>query len=299
MFLRKMKPATMLLIVVATESSVGTLGGRVLAQPQQAVAPSAGTVQTKPTSASLQNSKQPRLDLYGDPLPEGAIARLGTVRLYHRGPARLHPNSPVSCLVYSPDGKTVFAGGMTETIRGWDVDSGKEVRQFVIPQEEMPAGHWLAATSLALSSDGKTLAAATFHGPRDAGGGFPPGQQGLIYLWDVASNRVLQRCQGEKWGSLAFSSNGKVLATCGGNPGQVRLWEVATGKELRRLSVAGPGIYSIAFSPTSDALAVVSRDSTIFVMDAATGKVLHQLKGHVNVIVGVAFSRDGKTLASI
>jgi WD40 repeat protein len=277
MFFRTTKSATVLLLIFGAETGLGT----------------------PPTSAELPSSNPPRRDLYGDPLPEGAIARLGTVRLYHRGPARLPFRSPVSGLLYSPDGKTVFAGGVTETIRGWDVDSGKEVRQFVVPQEEMPAGHWLVATSLVLSSDGKTLAAATFHGPRDAGGGSPPDQQGLIYLWDFVSGKLLRRCQGEPGSSLAFSRDGKVLASCGGNPGQVRLWDIATGKELRRLSVAGPGVYSIAFSPTGDALAVVSRDSTIFMLDAATGDVLHRLKGHVNVVMGVAFSRDGKTLASI
>jgi WD40 repeat protein len=303
MFLRKMKTATMLLIVVATESSVGTLGGRVLAQPQQAVAPSAGTVQTKPTSAQFQKSTQPRLDLYGDPLPAGAIARLGTVRLYHPGPARLW-KSPVSGLVYSPDGKTVFGGGMTETIRGWNVDSGKEVRQFVIPHEEMPGEHWFVATPFALSPDGKTLAAPTFHRPMAPGTvgfhpvGFPPDQQGPICLWDVASGRLLHRCQGQPVGSLAFSHDGKVLASGGGNPGEVRYWEVATGKELRRLELEGPGVYVGGILPGSDALAVVGRDSTIFILDAA-GKVRHQLKGHVTGNICVAFSRDGKTLASI
>jgi WD40 repeat protein len=297
-----MKTATVLLLIVASQTGVGILGCRVLAQRQQATEPPARIAGTRLTNAELQKRKEPRLDLYGDPLPEGAIARLGTVRLYHRGPVRLPFNSPVRSLLYSPDGKTVFSGGWTETIRCWDVDSGKEVRQFVIPQEKMPAGEWLAATSFTLSPDGKTLATGTLHGPMDPGtGGFPPSQQGLFFLWEVASGKLLYRGQGDG-GSLAFSHNGKVLASAGGSgeqPRQVRLWEVSTGKELRRLPAEGPGNDAAAFSPISDTLAVVSRNSTIFIMDAAAGNVLHKLLGHVNVVTSIVFSRDGKTLASI
>lgn len=252
MFLRKMKTATVLLIIFAT-------------------------------GAEFQKRKQPRLDLHGDPLPEGAIARLGTVRLYH--------GSELRCLLYSPDGKTVISGGGTETIRFWDVKSGKEVRQFVVPQRKMPDGQRIAVTSLALSSDGKTLAAGT--------------TDGAIYLWDVASGKLLHACPGDRGNqvnSLAFSRDDKVLASCGGlaeRSSQVRLWEVSTGKELRRLPAGVHGLYKAAFSPISDTLAAVSGDATIFIMDAAAGKVLHKLQGHCNVIIDVAFSRDGKTLASI
>ena len=245
-------------------------------------------------------AKQPRVDLYGDPLPQGAIARLGTVRLFHRGPTRLPFKNPVGCLLYTPDGKTVISGGMTETIRCWDVASGKEFRQFVIPQKNLPAGEWLVVTLLALSSDGKSLAAKTLHGLAVPGAyGFPLDRQGIFFLWDFASGKLLRQGQADEWGSLAFFRNDNVLAS-GGGKRQVRFWDVSTGAELRPvLPLPGPDIYEVAFSPVSDTLAVVSRDSTIFIVDAATGKVLHTLKGHVNVITSIAFSRDGKTLASI
>lgn len=192
-------------------------------------------------------AKQARVDLFGDPLPQGAIARFGTVRLFHRGPARLSFRSPVSTLLYSGDGKTVFSAGLTETIRCWDVESGKEVRQFVVPQDWMPAGHWLAAGTLALSPDGKTLAATTVHAPL-VNGGFPEDHQGLFFLWDVASGKFLRQVQGDQGGSLAFSRDGQVLASTRGqndNPTRVRLWDVSTGTERRPLSVDCPGTYYI------------------------------------------------------
>jgi len=288
MLLSKMKTATVLLLILATGTGVGTLGHRVLAQCQHAAEPPAELTETKPPNAESPKSKQPRLDLHGNPLPEGAIARLGTVRMHHGGPVR--------SLLYSPDGKTVISGsdlypssGSTETIRFWDVDSGKEVRQFVIPKRKTPGGQQNAVTSLALSSDGKTLAAGT--------------TDGSIYLWDVVSGNFLHQCQGVQGTSVAFSRNDQVLASCGafeGIPSEVRLWEVSTGKELRRLPVELPSLSAVAFSPISDTFAVNGDSKIVIIMDAATGKVLHKLEGHVNTIMwrGVAFSRDGKTLVS-
>src|SRR5262249_51409602 len=72
-----------------------------------------------------------RADRYGDPLPEHALARLGTVRFRH--------NSGVNTIAVSPDGKTLFGGGGL-SVRAWDGATGKERRRFDfrgIPEEEV------------------------------------------------------------------------------------------------------------------------------------------------------------------
>src|ERR1700722_3516832 len=69
---------------------------------------------------------QPKcFDLYGDPLPEGAISRLGTVKEIY--PSSSGHNGAVSTLGWSPDGKTVASAG-DNTIRLWEAETGKEVR---------------------------------------------------------------------------------------------------------------------------------------------------------------------------
>src|SRR4051812_29064709 len=60
-----------------------------------------------------------RTDMYGDPLPPGAVARLGTVRLRHRG----------ADVTFAPDGKCLISYGWDGEVRVWDAASGKLVRR--------------------------------------------------------------------------------------------------------------------------------------------------------------------------
>src|SRR5262245_44247975 len=63
------------------------------------------------------DEKPARTDVHGDPLPRGAIARLGTSRLQHAG--RVH------AIAYSPDGKWLASAGADKAIRFWDAENGK------------------------------------------------------------------------------------------------------------------------------------------------------------------------------
>jgi WD40 repeat protein len=84
----------------------------------------------------------------------------------------------------------------------------------------------------------------------------------------------------------------------------VRLWDVATGRELQQLTGHTDDVNSVAFSPNGKILAsgngdiLGGWDTTVRLWDVATGRELKKLTGHTDSVNSVAFSPNGKILAS-
>jgi RNA polymerase sigma factor (sigma-70 family) len=232
--------------------------------PQTPAAPSplkAAVAPKKPEAPRI------RTDRHGDPLPDGAIARLGTVRWRH--------GFMVGALAYSPNGKMIAAVGGGRALTLWDAATGKELRQF--PNINQPIG-------LAFSPDGKLL--ATTDNP-------------YCYLWDVATGKEVRRLKGHKdvVRGAAFSADGKLVATAGSD-GTVRLWDPATGEEQRRMDSNSGEVCRLAYSPDGKWIASTYMDGTIRLWDPTTGKESGRLTGHKKAVWAVVFSPDSKRLAS-
>src|SRR5262245_13378588 len=71
----------------------------------------------------------PRLDVNGDPLPNGAIARIGSTRGNH--------GASIYALAYSPNGKTLVSAGAGNVLRVWDGASGGQIRAVPVPHAEV------------------------------------------------------------------------------------------------------------------------------------------------------------------
>ena len=109
-----------------------------------------------------------RVDLYGDRLPPGALARMGTLRFWL--------GVPISSIAFSPDGKNLAAAsaGHGITLRVWDTSAGRTVHILPAPEIALPAGHGVREVTFA--SNGKTLGAAC--------------DDGCIRFWDRPSGRL-------------------------------------------------------------------------------------------------------------
>ena len=102
----------------------------------------------------------------------------------------------------------------------------------------------------------------------------------------------------EDWiGSIAFSPDGKRIVS-GSADNTIKVWDTATGEEVKTLRGHEDGVKSIAFSPDGKRIVSGSVDKTIKIWDAATGAELMTLRGHGRRIDVVAFSPDGKCIVS-
>jgi WD40 repeat protein len=225
--------------------------------------------QIKPTPQSGSRALA-RVDEHDDPLPQQAIARMGTSRLKH-GSLAIH-------VAFSANGKILASAGRDNLVRLWDPGTGKEIKQI--------AGHESWVYCVAFSPDAKQLASSS----RDK----------TIRVWDVATGKQLRQLTGhqQKIPSIAFSADGKTLASTSAD-NTLRLWDVEKAQQLHELpGAAAHGTSCTAFSPDGKFVASSSLDLAIRLWEVATGKEALQFVGHTVDLESLDFSRDGKRLAS-
>ncbi len=162
-------------------------------------------------------------------------------------------------------------------------------------------------TTIAFSPDGKALALAD--------------GDNTIDLMDVAGHRaidvldaatgtrkvVLQRQSETRYSLVAFSPDGKTLASCGlrrvhdqNATAMISLWELATGKIITNFSTTGPQYLfsALAFSPDGKTLVSGRANGEVLVWDVASGRNTATLEGHASWVRCLVFSPDGKRIAS-
>ena len=123
---------------------------------------------------------------------------------------------------------------------------------------------------------------------------------GGLRLFDLDKGEAIRSLRGHKHMaiSLAYSPDGKLIATGGySSGGDVRLWSVETGKEVRRI-VTGVIVPAVAFSPDGKMLASGQGNGCIVLWDAATGKEVRTLKEAADSTLALTFSPDGRLLAA-
>jgi WD40 repeat protein len=188
-------------------------------------------------------------------------------------------------LAFSQTADTLASVTGTGTVHIWERSTGKELSRF----ETEGRGHMIAS---AFSADGQTL--ATMRG-------------GPIIVWDVATGK--KRYPIEEPQCFAFAPDGKTLITAADRDLQtVSLWDVSTGKRLRRL--AGPSVtpkpaepdaiefplqHFFAYSPDGKTVAAGGNlHNKIYLWDVATGVCLRELPAAPGA--GLAFTADGRAL---
>jgi WD40 repeat protein len=251
---------------------------------------------------------RPLLDAWGDRLPPGAVARLGTARLRHGGPisdlifsrdgkrlaalggdglrlwdtssgrhiwADGSPTKLLTAIDLTPDGKAVLAGYWDGTLRLWALDTGRELRV-------LKGGRWMSVAAVRCSPDGKRVLVGDC--------------AGRIHLWDLPAGRLLRTDRIFPVVGLVqeFTPDGR-LAVVPGQNGKLLLWDVERAKAGLLLQGDKQGVSNPIFSPDGRFLAASEWGGSLRVWELSTGRPLWSRPGRDTAMV---FTRDGRTLIS-
>jgi WD40 repeat protein len=261
---------------------------------------------------------KPRLDRYGDPLPPGALMRLGSVRL--------RPDTPALAAAFAPDGKTLFSIGNGAVLYAWDPATGKLLRRLPLPgnggrcfapsadgkslvlggqdgtirfldpvtgaeQRTLAIGGGIMVTGLSLSADGKTLLAHL--------------ATGMVVICDAAKGKQLYSTQGVGGGLplAAVLPDGKhfVLAR---QDHTLHLVAVSTGEEVREFEMGAPSrpglpqrVQRLAVSPDGKHIAFGGTDRKVTLCSVETGKIVGHIDLQNPILQALAFAPGGRFLA--
>ncbi|HEC85433.1 MAG: hypothetical protein DRR08_01695 [Candidatus Parabeggiatoa sp. nov. 2] len=221
-----------------------------------------------------------------------------------------HTNS-VESVVFSPDGKHILSGSYDNTIKLWNVDTGKVVHTF--------QGHSDFVMSVGFSPDGKDVLSGsadntlkrwnaltgeeidTFQ--RNIGWfysvAFSPKENSAILsgsrdntpkLWNTLKGTETDSLQGhEDWVYLVALSNDGSKALSASEDGTIKVWDIDTGKEI---TFKESGTWAAAVSNDGSKVLAGSDKGTLKLLDVDTGQEIRTFSGHSGRVYSVAFSPD-------
>ncbi len=224
-------------------------------------------------------------DRYGDPLPEGTVARLGSNRF--RG-----GDQPVNTMRFSPDGQTLLTVSQDFLVRLWETRTGRLLHEFL-------AGSGSAAGSVGIvfSPDGKQIALSGMERPA----GDKPGYDLVLLVVDATTGKEVRRLPVRDRNSdlaLAFTPDGKSLISLG-DSGIFRIEEITSGVELLHREFPRDGTGSLVLlSPDGRLVAIWTGANTrkLYLWDWRGADEPREAKVPRERIGRLVFSPDGKAL---
>ena len=233
-------------------------------------------VQTGHTINVLDVTFSPKGDLVASASADSTI-KLWDVRTQRELRTLVGHLGPVYTIAFDRDGKRIASGAMDDTVRVWDVGSGRELARLATHKSWVRKVLWAPTGNLLLSAD----------------------LSGVAKLWDLDSKAERLTLKVGDPTALAFSPDGTLL---GGSAESITtpacaLWEIPSGKELRRMGVAAAPS-AIAFSPDGKRLLVGSSGGQLELFEVPSGNKLGATKGHEGYVRSLGFRPGAAELAT-
>ena len=257
------------------------------------------------TGEVVRTIKQPQGIAYLDLSVDGNFIATGSydeiVRILRTGDGALMKElkgskGTIWTVAFSSDGKLIASSGDDNIIRIWSTTTGELLQAL--------KGHKRVVWAVKFSPDGTKLASASF--------------DFTFKIWNVASGKLLRNNNGhtETVVDIAFSHDGKLLASTSDDC-TIKIWNMENGALIRTMKVP-EHVQAIDFSPDDKRLMTGGRDKTLIgeftqnflgnskfnkgvsarLWDVQTGTLLQTFTHHGNDVMDIAYSHDGKWIAT-
>ena len=259
----------------------------------------------KETGEIVRSIRQPQGISYLDLSTDGNYIATGSydeiVRIWKVSDGSLmkelkgHKNT-VWNVAFSRDGKLLASCGDDKTVRIWSTETGELLHTL--------QGHKRIVWAVKFSPDGTKIVSCGF--------------DYTIKTWNVADGKLLtdNKEHDETVVDIAFSNDGKMLASTSDDC-TIKLWKVEDGSLIRTMKVP-EHVQAVVFSPDDKLLMTGGRDKTLIgefvqtlfgdsefnkgvsarLWDVKTGALLQTFTEHGNDVMDIAFSHDGKSIAT-
>jgi WD40 repeat protein len=185
---------------------------------------------------------------------------------------------PANAIAFRGDSTLAAFAGNDRSVRIQDVEAGRDLRRCI--------GHTASVWCVAFSPDGTRLLSG--------------GKDGTVRLWETSTGRELLKLDAhlDLVSALVFAPDGK-RALSAGYDHEVILWDLQRGERVAGFSFDAGARYLHAVAFAADGkLALACGERTVYLFDAATGKLQRKLEGHAGWVTAAALSPDGKQVAS-
>jgi WD40 repeat protein len=187
------------------------------------------------------------------------------------------PAENFAAIAISPDGKLLARASASHVVRLWDLAGGNEITPL--------PGHREGIDTITFAPDGKLLATAS--------------RDGTARLWDAATGKEIHKLAAHDIRALAFSTDGKHLATAASTRRSLQLWDTASGRKLHSYADPDARIIAPVLAPDAGLLAYAAQgDGSIGLWDVRAGKEIRRLQGIRKAPTCLEFSDDGRVLVA-